>query len=119
MPRSVRILILLAAASLAVYAYHSNWFVKLDADFSLTPQHVSIVANEMDYHDCKVKLSWEFSTSVSWIPQGERYFINVHEFRQWNGVALESVKALEREVKVSLWCDEGRISKDIENKYSR
>lgn len=117
MPRSIRIGLLLAVIAVAVYGYRSNWLVELDAEFNVSPEHVAIHANDTDYHDCKVKLSWEYTTNVSWIKKDQTYFVPVHDFKQWNGVILESVGSLGDPVKVSLWCDEGRKSADVVNRY--
>ena len=118
MRRSIRIFLLLAAAGLAIYAYRANWLVELDTEFSVAPDHIAVHANDSDYHDCKVKLSWEYSTTVSWIRQDQTYFVPINDFQQWNGVHLESVSSLGDPVRVSLWCDEGRKSADVQNRYA-
>ena len=110
-------MLLLAVVAIAAYGYRSNWLVELDAEFQVAPDHVTIYANDMDYHDCKVKLSWEYTTNVSWIRKDQAYFVPIYDFQQWNGVNLESVKFLGDPVKVSIWCDEGRKSADVDNRY--
>jgi hypothetical protein len=119
MPRSIKIVLLLAVISVAVYGYRSNWLVELSADFQLSPDHVSIHAYDSDYHDCKVKLSWEYTAYVSWIRKDQTYLVPVYDFEQWNGVHLESVGSLGDPVKISLWCDEGRKSKEVDNRYAQ
>lgn len=119
MSGTTRVLILLAVIAAGVYVYKSNWFVELDAELGLAQDHVSILAREQDYHDCKVKLTGEFSTEVEIIPQNSRYFIQIFKFKQWNGTPLESTELLESKVRVSLWCDEGRKSEYLVNHFSK
>jgi hypothetical protein len=119
MPRSIRFVLLLAVVAVAIYGYRSNWLVELNADFQLSPDHVAIHAYDSDLHDCKVKLSWEYTAYVSWIRRGQTYLVPLYNFEQWNGVHLESVGPLGDPVKVSLWCDEGRKSKEVDNRYTQ
>ena len=112
------VIVVLIALAVGYYLYRTNWFAKLRADFSIGADHISILAVEKDYNNCKVKLTGEYVVEVARIRQGERRSIPFFEFQQWNRTPLQSIPSLGKEVEISLRCDEGRKTEIMQNPYA-
>jgi hypothetical protein len=109
---------LIVLLAVGYYLYKINWLVTLNADFSVGADGISILAQEMDYHDCKVKLTGEYTGEISKLRRGERAEIPFYKFHQWNGTTLESMAVLDKELEISMRCDEGRRTEEMRNPYA-
>ena len=116
MPRWSRFVVPLLLIVAAGYLYFSNFFVELEAVFELAPTHLSVRAMGGSYRDCTLTLDG-FSSPRFDIRLGETRIVNIHEFRQWNGTILDTVKMLQPVVEIDMRCDEGRISAKTDNRY--
>jgi hypothetical protein len=108
---------LLIAAAAGFYLYKTNWFTDIRATFDYAPEGISITAREMDLHDCKLKLTHDYSVDLPFLRQNTPRMVGKDDFKQWNGTMLESIQALGPEIEFRMRCTEGAIDLKETNRY--
>ncbi len=109
---------LVIAAAVGYYLYKTNRFTEIRAGFDYTPEGVSVIARDMDLHDCKLNLTYDYSVDLPYLRRDVRVTIAKYDFKQWNGTALEAMGALGPEIEFRMRCKEGKIEVKESNRYA-
>jgi len=108
---------LLIAGAVGYYLYKTNRFTDIRASFDYIPEGVSVIARDRDLHNCKLRLTHDYTVELPFLRQNSPVLIGIDDFKQWNGTLLESMKALGPEIEFKMRCDEGAINLIETNRY--
>lgn len=108
-------LVLIAGA--AFYFYKANWFHDINAELDYTPDGVTVIAREMDFHDCKLSLTNDFTAEIPLVRRNQQVTISKYDFKQWNKTVLEAISDLGPQIEFRLRCKEGKFERDESNRY--
>ena len=108
---------LLIASAVGYYLYKTNRFTDIRANFDYIPEGVTVIARDMDLHECKLRLTHDYAVDIPLLRQNSPLLIGKDDFKQWNGTILESMRALGPEIEFKLRCKEGAIHLTEANRY--